>query len=223
MTGRGRSGMGRWRGLAWLVLLLGTACTREEPPAFLSPSPGTFVAWVGNDGRGLEVIAEPLASDRGAGSLTEDRFLHKVLGIDPDRPLLRLHLLGEAGELGSPGRVTGPEGDLFEPVPEKRTGESPRARLFRLGVARGGPWPDPSPAGRPHRSFLLAGRKNRLPPAAEPLLWERDGVTLQLEARAWTGRARQDFLEGALEADAGRKGRTDVNAEADSERRKKEE
>jgi len=218
VTGRGRGEKARWRGLAWLLPLLGLACGKEETAAFLSPSPETFVAWVGRDGHGLEVIAEP-----GAGSPTEDRFLHKTLGVDPDRPLLRLHLLGEAEELGSPGHVRGPEGDLFEPLPEKRSGESPRARLFRLGVAQGGPWPDPDPAARRHRSFLLAGRKPSLPPAEEPLLWERKGVTLQLKARSWTGRARQDFLEGAAEAGTSGQAKTEVNAEAQSERRKKEE
>ncbi len=223
MTGRVRGGKGPWRGLAWLAPLLWAACGREEAPAFLSPAPETRVAWVGSNGSGLEVLAEPLTSHPGAGPLKEDRFLHKILGIDPDRPLLRLHLLGDAGELESPGRVTGPEGALFEALPGNRAQESPRARLFRLGVAQGGPWPDPVPGSRLHRSFLLAGQKNRLLQQEGPLFWERDGVTLKLEARSWTGRARQDFLEGPQGGRENGKSQDDANGEAESQRRKKEQ
>ena len=159
------------------------------------------LAWMGEDAGGLRVLAEPLTppAPGTAAVVTEEAMLREQLGLGRDRSLVRLHLVGEPPQLQAPGSLATANGQRFLPFPPPPEHLDARARNLWLGVAQGGPPPDPQASGVRRRSFLLLGENQSAVLPVEQgggaLHWERSGQALPLQPRAWSERERRDFLE----------------------------
>ncbi|TAH36320.1 MAG: hypothetical protein EYC70_10960 [Planctomycetota bacterium] len=185
------------------MLALG-ACGAEAAP----PQPDLHrvearLAWAGEDGKGLRVLAEALPEPAAGVRATtrEEDMLRGALRLDPERELVRVHLVGAAAELTSSGHLEDESGKRFLPLPDPPGDLDPRARNLWLGLANGGPQPDPALPGAQRRSFLLLGEdgQTRLPApqtqGAASLRWERNEEHVMLEAQRWNERQRREFLE----------------------------
>ncbi|RMH02115.1 MAG: hypothetical protein D6702_09505 [Planctomycetota bacterium] len=181
---------GPLRGLVFLALLLSASACGEEPV----PSPPAAVhlrrAWTGEAGDGLRVVLEalPHAELEAATGWSEAALLRREFGLG-DEVLLELHLIGPVDRLGDPGTVSGSRGEpIGRPLGPPPPGLDPQARSLWLALAGGRALPT---AGTARRSFLILAPSL---PDGERLSWSRGGERLDLVARSWTGRERQDFL-----------------------------
>lgn len=167
------------------------------------PAPAQW-AWAGENGQGLRILVEalPEPEPEARGALREEAQLRRILHLDPERAVVRLHLVGPAPQLQEPGRLATGGGRAFDPLGEPPPGLDSRARNLWLGVGLGGPPPDLSGAGTTRRSFLLLadeggawpGAGEAAPPALE---WRSDSQRIELQPRRFSPRERRDFLAGA--------------------------
>lgn len=160
-------------------------------------------AWVGQQEDGLRVVAEPLAGKHGKSGgnssvlISEEELVRRTMDLEEDASILRLHLVGKAADLQTPGRLQVSSGKWFQPFADPPHRLSLRARTFWIGVGHGGLAPDLSATHIMRRSFLMHGEPGEPEQRSDTLIWERGGQSLSLEARTWNERERRDYLDPA--------------------------
>lgn len=194
--------------LAALLLVL-AACGGGQAPPPMDPGPEERQAWVGEAAPSgltgeepLAVMVEPLprGGDGHAVFVDEMELARRYLQPAPGERILRLHLRGPGRLLQEGGEVILEGGAALRACGPPPVDAPPRARVWWLAVAAGGPAPDPeAPAGR--RSFLVHGAA---PAEAAPRRWRTGALEVDLAPRRWGEAERLAWLEGrAPEAAAG--------------------